>query len=119
MATTVLTQVGEEWIIDKIDTATKAEYLGWGTGAGTAAKGDVALFTAAAEARTQGTCTQPSADVYQVVGTITCAAIGKTITNAGLWTASTSGILVLHGDFTGIPLEINDSIQFTFQLEMT
>ena len=116
---TVLTQVGEEWIIDKLDAATRADYIGWGTGAGTAAKESVALFTAAAEARVQGTTTQPAADKLQVVATITCASTGKTITNAGLWTAITDGILVLFGDFTGIPLAVGDSIQFTFQLEMT
>lgn len=116
---TVLTQVGEEWIIDKLDTATRADYIGWGTGAGTAAKESVAMFTAAAEDRVQGTTSQPAADKLQVVGTVTCAGSGKTITNSGLWTAITDGILVLFGDFTGIPLAVGDSIQFTYQLEMT
>ena len=48
---TVYTQVGEEKVVDLID-GTSATHLdatngkiGWGTGAGTAAKADTTLFT--------------------------------------------------------------------------
>jgi hypothetical protein len=116
---TVLTQVGEEWIVDKLDVVTRADWVGWGTGAGTAAKGDTALFTEAAETRIQGTVTQPSADKIRVVAQITCAGAGKTITNAGNFTAVTSGTLVVHGDFTGIALNVGDKIEFTVDLEIT
>jgi len=121
MATTILTQVGEEWLTDKIDESvqTKGEYIGWGTGAGTAAKGDVALFSEASEARVTATMTQPAADKTRWVGTLTCAGAGKTITNAGNFTASTSGTLIVHGDFTGIALNVGDKIEFTIDLEIT
>lgn len=118
---TVLTQVGEEWIVDKLDETvqTTGDYIGWGTGAGTAAKGDTTLFTEASEARVSATRSQALADKLRWVGTLTCAGAGKTITNAGNLTASTSGTLIVHGDFTGIPLSVGDKIEFTIDLEIT
>lgn len=48
---TVLTQKGEEWIVDKLDStvATTPKYVGWGTGAGTSDKTDTALFSESAD----------------------------------------------------------------------
>jgi len=40
----------------------------------------------------------------------------KTITNAGIFDALTTGNMLLKSDFTGIALVVNDSIQFTFEL---
>ncbi len=117
---TVLTNVGEAYIVDKLDEVvdTKPDYVSWGTGAGTAAKGDSALFTEASEDRVQGAVTQPSADVLRVIAEITADGV-KTITNAGTFTASTGGTLVVHGDFTGIVLASGDKIEFTIDLEVT
>lgn len=118
---TVLTNVGEQYICDflaAVDTV-PADYVGWGTGAGTAAKGDTTLFTEAGETRVQGTKSvtgSGSTAKYQVVATMT-ASSGKTITNAGLFNAVSSGDLVIKGDFTGIVLATNDQIQFTFTLD--
>lgn len=115
----VLTTVGEEWLVDKIDETvqTTADYIGWGTGAGTAAKGDTALFTEASESRVSATRTQPSGSTIRWVGTITADGT-KTITNAGNFTASSGGTLVCHGDFTGKDLEAGDKIEFTIDLEI-
>lgn len=117
---TVLTIVGKQYIVDKMDSTvtTRLEYVAWGTGAGTAAVGDTTLFTEAAEARTLGTLSQPSADTMRLVGTITATG-AKTITNAGSFTASTAGTLGVHGDFTGIVLATNDQIQFTIDIQIT
>jgi hypothetical protein len=117
---TVLTQVGEEWIVDKLDETSQltGDYIGWGTGAGTAAKGDTTLFTEASEARVTGTRSQPAADKIRWVGTITADGT-KTITNAGNFDASTSGNLIVKGDFTGIALASGDKIEFTIDLEIT
>jgi hypothetical protein len=113
----VYTQAGEELTADIIDGTTAAPtwYVAWGTGAGTAVKGSTTLFTEAAESRVATTDTQPSPDVNQFQGTITSLS-AQTITNAGIFSASTGGTLFLHSDFTGVALAINDSIQFTFQL---
>jgi hypothetical protein len=119
---TVFTTVGKQWVVDKIDeviaAGTKQKYIGWGTGAGTAAVGDTTLFTEASESRVVGTMSQPAADTYRVVGTLTAAG-GKTITNAGLFDASTSGVMMLKGDHAGVPLLLNDSIEYTFDLQVT
>lgn len=117
---TVLTDAGEAWIVDKLDETSQltGDFVGWGTGAGTAAKGDTTLFTEAAESRVSGTRTQPSADKIRWVATITSAS-GQTITNAGNFDASTSGNLIVHGDFTGIVLSNGDKIEFTIDLEIT
>lgn len=114
----VFTQAGEELVADIMDGTTAVPtnwYVGWGTGAGTAVKGSTVLFTEASESRVATTDTQPSADINRFVGTITADG-GKTITNAGIFSASTSGTLLLHSDFTGVLLALNDSIQFTFEL---
>lgn len=114
----IFTQAGEEIVADLVDGTVAAPanwYIGWGTGAGTAAKGDTTLFTEAAEARVTATESQPAADQNRFVGTITATG-AKTITNAGVLSASTGGTLLLHSDFAGVTLAINDSIQFTFTL---
>lgn len=121
---TVYTSAGEAAVCDLIDgtsavhlDATNAK-IGWGTGAGTAAKGDTTLFTEAAEARVAAAVTQPTADKIQWVATITAAG-AKTITNAGLFDAASGGNLIIKGDFTGQVLGVGDRIEFTISLEQT
>ena len=101
--------------------ATQPKYIGWGTGAGTTAATDTTLFSETGS-RTTGTTTQQTTsttdDTYQVVGTLT-AGSSLTITNAGLFDASTSGNLFVKGDFTGIALTSGDSIQFTFKTQFS
>jgi hypothetical protein len=101
--------------------ATQPKYVGWGTGSGTTAATDTTLFTEVTP-RVTGTATQVTTsttnDTYQVVGTQT-ASTTETITNAGLFDASTSGNLFAKGDFTGIALLSGDSIQFTFQVQFS
>lgn len=118
---TVYTQAGEELECDIFDgtVAVPANwYVGWGTGAGTAAKGDTTLFTEASESRVAATMSQPSADVNRAVATITADGT-KTITNAGLLSASTGGTLLVHGDHAGIALDAGDKIEYTIDFERT
>lgn len=101
--------------------ATQPKYVAWGTGAGTTAATDTTLFTETGS-RTTGTATQQTTsttdDTYQVIGTLTASGT-VTITNAGLFDASTSGNLFVKGDFTGIGLTSGDSIQFTFKTQFS
>lgn len=127
---TVLTTLGEWKITDLIQGTAAVHWdittalIAWGTGAGTAVKGDgtttgITLFSEATETRINPSAvTQPAADKLQWVGTMTCNATGKTITNAGLFDAAGNN-LCIHGDFTGIPLVQNDKIEFTISLEQT
>jgi hypothetical protein len=121
MMATVLTNLGEQWACDRMSgvSALDGHFIGWGTGAGTAAKADTTLFTEAAEARAVGTVTTNGTGAsakYQVTGTIISAS-AQTITNAGNFTASSAGVLIVKGDFTGVALAINESIAFTITLD--
>jgi hypothetical protein len=121
---TVYTSAGEAVVVDLIDgtssthlDATNA-YVGWGSGADTADKGDTTLSTEESESRVLATVSQPTADKNQWVATITADGT-KTITNAGLLNAAAAGDLIVFGDFSGIPLVLNDAIEFTITLEQT
>lgn len=122
---TVFTHAGKAIVTNRmIGSGTDPRFVAWGTGAGTAAVGDTTLFTESTdEARTTGTSsrvtTSQTNDTYQVVGTMTVATSNKTITNAGLFDASSSGNLLMKGDFTGIALNIGESIAFTMKLQFT
>src|SRR3990172_3058426 len=106
---TVLTTVGKQWMVDKLDdtVSTDPVWVAWGTGAGTAAVGDTTLFTEATEARVAATKSQPAADKNQWLATITADG-AKTITNAGVFTATSGPTLIVKGDFTGIALDLGD-----------
>lgn len=114
------------WIVGVIDGATRAsktdmKYIGWGTGAVAAAENATTLSTESSEARVTGVMSKVTTtvanDTYQVVGTLTANGT-KTITNAAFFDASTSGNIGILGDFTGLPLVLNDGIEFTFKLQV-
>jgi hypothetical protein len=109
----IFTSVGEGLISSYV--AADTWYIGWGTGAGTAAKGDTTLFTEASESRVTATDTQPTADSNRFVGTITADGT-KTITNVGVFDATTAGNMLLKSDFAGISVESGDNVQFTMTI---
>lgn len=124
LAATLVVTTGKAIVTNRIKGAgTEPVYVAWGTGAGTTAAGDTTLFTEASEARTSGTSSQQTtstaSDTYRVVGTITVAGSGKTITNCGLLDASSSGNLFFKSDFTGLALNVGDSITFTINVQFT
>jgi hypothetical protein len=119
---TLLVNTGKAVVTNRIKgSGTEPSYVAWGTGAGTTAATDTTLFTETGT-RVAGTSTQQTTsttnDTYQVVGTQT-AGSSLTITNAGLFDASTSGNLFVKGDFSGIALTSGDSIQFTFKTQFS
>ena len=119
---TLLVNSGKAVVTNRIlGNGTVPSYVAWGTGTGTTAATDTTLFTEVTP-RVSGTATQQTTsvtnDTYQVVGTQT-AGTSETITNAGLFDASTSGNLFVKGDFTGVPLNSGDSIQFTFKVQFS
>lgn len=119
---TVFCNAGKAIVTNRLKgQGTEPNYIGWGTGAGTAAVTDTTLFTEATESRVAGTSSQQTTtvtdDTYQVVGTMTVSGAGKTITNVGLFDAVTSGNLLMKSDFSGIALDVGESIQFTQKLQ--
>lgn len=115
----IFTDVGETLVADYVDGTANAPanwYIGWGTGDPAAiSKSDTTLYTEASEARVTATESQPTADANRFVGTITADGT-KTITNAGVFDASTTGNMFLISSFTGVALNASDSIQFTFTI---
>jgi hypothetical protein len=106
---------------------TVPKYIGWGTGAGTAAVADTTLFTEALVSLSAGgtdhttgsvsrTTTTVTNDTLTITGTRTATGSG-TVTNAGLFDAASGGNLYVKGDFTGIGLSSGDSIAFTFNIK--
>lgn len=122
---TVVTNTGKGLITGRIrGTGNEFSYIGWGTGAGTAAATDTTLFTESAdESRTNGTSTQQTTtttnDTWQLVGTMTCAVGSKTITNVGLFDASSGGNMAFKADFTGVALSVADAITFTLKIVLS
>lgn len=129
---TVITNGGQAIPSNRmIGAGTEPKYIGWGTGAGTAAITDTTLFTekdvdlaTGSGTRTTGTGSQVTTtntnDTTQWTGTRTATGAG-TVTNAGLWDNATiaSGTLYLKGDFTGIGLSSGDSIAFTIKVKFS
>lgn len=114
----IFTDVGEGLVADYVDGTASAPtnwYVAQGTGAGTAAKGDTTLFTEASESRVAATESQPSANQNQFVATITADGT-KTVTNAGVFDATSVGNMLLKSDFTGIAVTASDTIEYTFTI---
>lgn len=120
---TLLVNAGRDIMTNRIiGSGTEPKYVAWGTGAGTTGQTDTTLFTEASEVRVTGsssrTTTTTTNDTYQVTGTLTANGT-KTITNAGLFDASSSGNMFIKGDFTGIVLALNDQIAFTVTCQIS
>jgi hypothetical protein len=119
---TVLTNTGKAQMIAKLNAGEATPYIGWGTGAGTAGATDTTLFTEVSAERAASTpsivTTTVTNDTYRNIAILTSVA-GATITNAGLFDASSSGNLLVKGDFTGVVLAAGDKIQFTLDIKQT
>jgi hypothetical protein len=93
-------------------------FIGWGTGSTAEAVGDVQLATEATEARITGTQSQPTATTDRLVGELTANGT-KTIAEVGRFNKVDNGagrIMQQRHVFTGIPLLVNDRIEFTLDL---
>jgi hypothetical protein len=118
---TVYTQAGEELVTDLLDETIVCPvdwYIGWGTDGTAADKANTALGAESAESRVVGAATQPLADQNQWLGTITSSST-QTIQEAGLFSLSTGGTMLIRGNFTGIALDSGDKIEFTVQLQQS
>jgi hypothetical protein len=123
---TVIVNAGEEFLVDKINESvqTEPEYVGWGEGAGTAAKADTDLFTPVNTnpgnvLRLLGTSSKTGSGAtakYQVIATLESLTANNK-TNAGLWTAATGGTLVVKGDHTSTAMATGDKIEYTFTID--
>lgn len=118
---------GLEFITDVLDsgagqvTLPTDLYIGWGTSGTAPAAGDTITsfeLTEASEARVAVTSDQSTATTNRYVATITADGT-KTIQEAALVTASTSGVLIIRGTHTSVPVNASDQIQYTFTMAHT
>lgn len=113
----LVTNNGIKAFVDALVADDTDKWLDWGTGSGQGVASN-ALAAAAGESRTDGTPTAQTTtttdDTYQVAGSIVATAT-RAITEVGVFDASTSGNMIIYGDFTVINLNTDDSITFTVQ----
>lgn len=132
---TVLTYVGEEWAASRMagtgSLNIAATHIGWGTGTGQAAKGDlwlggtaVALVGDTTEVGTRGSAAvditgSGTSAKFRALATLSnTSGSSYAITEAGLFSASTAGAsMFVRGDFGVINLNDGDQITFTITID--
>jgi hypothetical protein len=127
---TVVTNKGKAMLADRVRTtpatySTSPKYCAMGTGATGAARTAVAADTALStevETRTSGTestvTTTQTGDTNQVAGTVT-ATTSRSIDEAGLFDASSTGNMYTSATFAVVSLNNGDSIAFTWKVQVT
>lgn len=116
-ASQVWTDAGQAWTVDVMDPATRGsvadmKYVAWGSGTTAAAVTQTALVTENAEARTSGTVSQPAANQYQVVATITATGT-RVVEEVGLFDATSAGNMAVRATHGQLNLESGDQVQYT------
>lgn len=126
----VITDAGVAFLVDDWDNngqdLTTLNFHGCGTGVAAEAVGDTALGTESTTAlnpdntRATGTRSQPAANQYRSVGTLTFDA-SAAITEHGLFSQSATGGGTLwdRSTFSAINVVNLDSIQFTYTVSLT
>lgn len=125
ISTRLITDNGVAFLVDDWDASatdlTNMNFHGCGTGVGAEAQADSALGTESTTAlnpdstRATGTRSQPAANQYRSVGTVTFDA-GAAITEHGIFSqaATGGGVLWDRSVFSAINVVSGDSIQFTY-----
>lgn len=126
----VVTDAGVAFMVDDWDnssvTLANLNYHGCGTGATAEAAGDTALVTESTtvlnpdSTRATGTRSQPAANQYRSVGTVTFDG-SAAITEHGLFSqaATGGGTLWDRSVFSAVNVASGDSIQFTYTATLT
>ncbi len=116
----VVTSAFVNLLVDTLQSAVAAfslfKYHDCGTGVGAESAGDVGLGTPFGGARVVGTQIEgASVNIYKSVATIPFTS-SLSITEHGLFNASSGVTLMDRSVFTAIPVNNGDSIQFTYEL---
>lgn len=113
---TAATDILENLIVDLLDANDSALRIQSGTGTNAPAVTDTDLQTPTGS-RVVGTDSQPSSNVYQVVGTLAYTST-LAITEVGLFQTGSVADCCMRATFSAINVVNGDSIQFTLQLTM-
>jgi hypothetical protein len=123
----VVTNNGVGYIVDAFQNLVELEnmkYHGLGTGTTAEAAGDSALVTELTteynpnSTRATGTTTETSSNIFQTVGTNTLDSGTPAVTEHGVFSASSAGVLLDRSVFSAINLvgANGDSVQSTYSL---
>ena len=96
-------------------------YGAWGSGSEAPSRSSTTLSSEESEARQETTLTQESNAQTNdtLVASFTMTSDGsKTITNAGVLSASTLGTLIFVTNFSGITLSVGKTVAFTCRLRL-
>lgn len=116
----VVTTVGKEFIASFLNSAVAgpatftARYLAIGTGVGAESASDTALGTEAA--RSTGTCSYLSGQIYQVSATFATGSGTGAITEYGLFSANAAGTMLTRDVESVITKGANDIMTVVHQL---
>jgi hypothetical protein len=117
----VVTDVGVGFIVDAFQNLVELENMNFhdcGTGVGAEAVGNTTLGTPFGGSRVSGTQTEPASNQYRTTATIPFTGT-LAITEHGLFSASSSGVLFDRSVFSAINVVNGDSIQFQYTLTLT
>lgn len=117
----VITTVGAGFIVDAFQNLVELESMNWhdsGTGTNAESAGDTGLQTPAGPARVSGTQSEPASTQYRTVATISYTT-SQNITEHGIFSASSGGVLLDRSVFTAIPVVNGSQIEFTYTLTVS
>ena len=117
----VVTDTGVGFMVDAFQNLVELENMNFhdaGTGTGAEAAADTGLGTPFGGSRVSGTQSEPAANQYRTTATIPFTST-LAITEHGIFSASTSGVLWDRSKFTAINVVNGDSIQFQYTLTLT
>ena len=117
----VITTVGAGFIVDAFQNLVELEAMNYhdsGTGTNAESAGDTTLQTPAGPSRVAGTQSEGTSVQYKTVGTISYTTT-QAITEHGIFSASTSGVLLDRSVFTAINVVNGSQIEFTYTLTVS
>ena len=113
---------GMEYLVDAWQNSVEletAKYHDTGIGVTGEAAGDSGMETATGFTRATGSLTEgDNAKEFKSVGTVSCTAT-KAVTEWGLFSAVTVGILIARKVFAAISVVNGDSIEFTWECQLS
>lgn len=116
----IVSTTGKNWATSKVQEEPAGaalavqKWINWGTGATAESASNTALATEATETRVVSVLSAPTSNTDRSVGTITCNATPKTITECARFNQlATGGTMYCRSLFTGIPMATGDRIEFT------
>jgi len=117
----VVVTVGKAYMATWLATATQSDYfmkyVGLGTGTSAASASDTALQTELST-REVGTLSATS-NVWESVSNFAAGINTGSITEAGIFSASSGGTMLARQVFTAIPKGASDSLQVTWQITLS